>query len=319
VDPSPPTATERAYRWTKGAILSGILAGGTLVSEGDIAREADVSRTPVREAFLRLAAEGLLSLYPKRGALVVAVTPQEVADVIGARLVLECWAVERAALSPEATRVAEELHDWVGVQESRLDAGDDPGFHVADRAFHETLLAAAGNGLLTGFYGSLRDRQLRMAALLTSAGGDRAVRTIAEHSAIAAAIAAGDAVAAVATMRAHIASTGALFGAAEAVTAEAVTAEAVTVPNGAPDLESADIDPATTEPASTNSAGASTGPDRADLGRNPGERRSGPSGPSAAALPADVGPVRAGPPIGAEPVGARGAIPGSGGAASHLG
>ena len=53
-----------------------------------------MSRTPVREAFLRLEAEGLLRLYPKRGALVVPVSPEEVRNVMEARLVLEWFAVE---------------------------------------------------------------------------------------------------------------------------------------------------------------------------------------------------------------------------------
>jgi DNA-binding GntR family transcriptional regulator len=210
-DAPPPTATERAYRWTKGAILSGALAGGTLVSEGDVAHGADVSRTPVREAFLRLQAEGLLSLYPKRGALVVAVTPQEVADVIGARQLVEPWAFERAASGPDVEQLADELDGWVRLQTERLEE-DEPGFQLADRAFHEAAVAAAGNALVSAFYSALRDRQLRMGTLAAHVDPDRAERVVAEHAAIAEAVRRGDPAAASALVHAHVAAVGALLG-----------------------------------------------------------------------------------------------------------
>ncbi|WP_223286039.1 GntR family transcriptional regulator [Kocuria atrinae] len=63
----PTNAAERAYAHAKARILTGEL-DGELLSEGIVADELGVSRTPVREAFLRLQAEGLMRLYPKRGA-----------------------------------------------------------------------------------------------------------------------------------------------------------------------------------------------------------------------------------------------------------
>jgi len=67
------SATERVYGHTKSRVLDGTFPGGSLITEGEISEAVGVSRTPVREAFLRLQAEGLLRLYPKRGALVVPV------------------------------------------------------------------------------------------------------------------------------------------------------------------------------------------------------------------------------------------------------
>ena len=83
------SATEQAYRHVKSRVLDGSLPGGSMTSEGEIAEQLGVSRTPVREAFLRLEAEGLLRLYPKRGALVVPVAPGEADDVLAARLLVE--------------------------------------------------------------------------------------------------------------------------------------------------------------------------------------------------------------------------------------
>ena len=66
------SAADAAYAKVKERILDGDLAGGTMVSEGTIADELGMSRTPVREAFLRLQVEGWMRLYPKRGALIRA-------------------------------------------------------------------------------------------------------------------------------------------------------------------------------------------------------------------------------------------------------
>ncbi|MBH0121440.1 GntR family transcriptional regulator, partial [Rhodococcus sp. CX] len=87
------SAAEQAYREVKERILSGTLPGGELISEGEIAAEMGTSRTPVREAFLRLETEGWMRLYPKRGALVVPVADGEAEHVVAARLLLEADAV----------------------------------------------------------------------------------------------------------------------------------------------------------------------------------------------------------------------------------
>ena len=66
-----PAAKDRALDYVKTQVLTGAFPGGELISEGEVATALGMSRTPVREAFLRLEAEGLLRLYPQRGALVV--------------------------------------------------------------------------------------------------------------------------------------------------------------------------------------------------------------------------------------------------------
>src|ERR1700757_4585250 len=90
------SAADRAYTFVKNQILTGGYPGGTLISEGEVSAALQISRTPIREAFLRLSAEGLLRLYPKRGALVVPVSASEIHDVLDARLAIEQHAVRRA-------------------------------------------------------------------------------------------------------------------------------------------------------------------------------------------------------------------------------
>src|ERR1700743_2413086 len=65
-------AADKAYRIVLDAISAGSAPAGTLLTEGVVAEVVGMSRTPVREAFLRLNTEGLLDLYPKRGAIVTA-------------------------------------------------------------------------------------------------------------------------------------------------------------------------------------------------------------------------------------------------------
>ena len=91
------SAAQLAYDYVKARLLDGRFAGGTLLSENEIAQRLDVSRTPVRQAFVQLEAEGLLELYPRRGALVVPISPSEAEDVLEARMLIEQHAARRAA------------------------------------------------------------------------------------------------------------------------------------------------------------------------------------------------------------------------------
>jgi DNA-binding GntR family transcriptional regulator len=182
------TATSRTYDHVKQAILDRAYPGGALLSEGEIAAEVGVSRTPVREALLRLETEGLVRLYPKRGALVLPVSPQEISDVLEARELVETFTAGRATIGPP---LVEELMRLLAAMREHAGAGNAREFAYADRCFHRTLVAAAGNEILTQLYDSLRDRQLRMARLTV---GDpiRSGQVIHDHAEILEAVRSGD-------------------------------------------------------------------------------------------------------------------------------
>lgn len=191
------SASERAYRHVKDRILNGSLPGGELISEGEIAEALDMSRTPVRSAFGQLEAEGLLRLYPKRGALVVPVSAAETEAVMETRWVIERYAIERVIERPGDVPAA--LAESVATQA----ALDIPEFIEADRAFHRALVAGTNNQILLSLYDSLRDRQRRMAAA-TARSAERRERSIREHGELAEAIAAGDRPRAEGVLRAHL-------------------------------------------------------------------------------------------------------------------
>jgi DNA-binding GntR family transcriptional regulator len=203
----PPGAStsRRAYDYVKDRLLDGRFAGGTLLSENDIAQRLGCSRTPVRQAFVELQGEGLLDLYPRRGGLVVPVSPTEADDVLEARLLLEPYCSRRAAVvtASAGAVLAAELEAALAEQMAALDQGQT-GFVRADRRFHRAIVAATGNVLLVRQYDALRDRHQRIAAATLARDPARIERFIAEHRAIAAALAAGDSDAAAELTSTHL-------------------------------------------------------------------------------------------------------------------
>jgi DNA-binding GntR family transcriptional regulator len=186
------SATARAYRWAKERLLDGRFPAGALLSENELARELGISRTPVREAFLLLEAEGLMRLYPRRGALVTPISPTESDDVLEARLLIEGYCAAR--VDGAAPALQEALAASIAEQEQTVSGEEADGltFAVADRAFHRAIVAAHGNPLLTAGYDALRDRQQRIAATAAARDSERIIQFIAEHRTIAAALAGGD-------------------------------------------------------------------------------------------------------------------------------
>jgi DNA-binding GntR family transcriptional regulator len=208
------TAADNAYAFAKERILDGRFAGGTLITEGDVGADVGVSRTPVREAFLRLESEGLLRLYPKRGALVVRVSPAEVDSVMETRLLVERFAVEKIIASD--LDLDADPNDVIARQETLGAEGDRAGFVEADRQFHRIFVAAAGNPILLALHDSLRDRQTRMNLAALARSDDRQRQVLAEHRGIAAAVAARELDEALRLVDQHLGATLALLQSAAA-------------------------------------------------------------------------------------------------------
>ena len=205
----PATAKDRALDYVKTQVLTGAFPGGELISEGDVATALGMSRTPVREAFLRLEADGLLRLYPQRGALVVPVSPDEVRAVIEARLVLEQFAVGRVVGRGPAASAAvfERLSGELQRQREAAAASDWREFLESDRAFHAITLEESGNAILSNFYSTLRDRQMRMIGESALRDPHRPTTITDEHREIAEAVRDGDQPRAVHAVQTHLAST----------------------------------------------------------------------------------------------------------------
>jgi len=198
-------AADRAYDLTKKLVLSGELPGGHLFSEGEIAGRLGVSRTPVREAFLRLQAEELLRLIPKRGAVVVPVSPEEAEDVLDAREAIEVAAVRRLVRRPDLVPAAvADLRTALRTQQAHANAGDMPAFTEADEDFHHRIVAAGRNALTLRFYATLADRQRRMSMRALGPVPERMAVVLREHDELIAIIENGDQPAFASALRAHL-------------------------------------------------------------------------------------------------------------------
>jgi DNA-binding GntR family transcriptional regulator len=204
LDIRPEPASNRVYTWTKDRIIDGTFAAGTMISEGEISEALDVSRTPVREAFLRLAGEGVLELFPKRGALVAPVTVADMRNVMEARLLIEPWAATVASGLANRQGLVTRLTQLVSEMAAAQLPEEALQYREADRLFHKAIVAATDNSLMEAFYQSLRDRQLRMGFAGLGHAEGRVERSHSEHRAITRAIAAGDAEQAAELVRAHI-------------------------------------------------------------------------------------------------------------------
>ncbi|MFJ6630998.1 GntR family transcriptional regulator [Streptomyces sp. NPDC091376] len=197
-----PPAADRVYAHIKQAVLDRRYEGGTLLTEGELAEAVGVSRTPVREALLKLEMEGLLKLYPKKGALVLAVSAQEIADVVETRLLVEEFAVRRAVPAPP--RLIVRLEELLEEQRRRAESGDLAEVAITDRSFHAEIVRHAGNEILSRLYDQLRDRQLRMGVAVMHSHPDRIAKNVTEHAEILEAIRDGDTERAAACVRRHL-------------------------------------------------------------------------------------------------------------------
>ncbi|WP_328686583.1 GntR family transcriptional regulator [Streptomyces sp. NBC_00343] len=196
---------EKAYAYLKDTVLTDPEMQGAFLSEQELADRIGVSRTPIREALLMLAAEDLVELVPKRGARVAPLTGREVRELMELRGLVERYAAERLVA---AERVPlEELRSLLEQQRALTGAEEAHEFIAVDHRFHASLVAAVGNTLLDRHYDGLRSRQVRagVVAVFNQQGRQKAV--LDEHEAIVDALAAGDAQAACAAIDHHLRST----------------------------------------------------------------------------------------------------------------
>ncbi len=173
------SAAQRVYEHVKTGILQARYSAGELLTEGLVSERVGVSRTPVREALLRLEAEGLVRLYPKKGALVVPVSAKEAEDVLEARALVERYAAPRAWA--KRSGLVGDLEPLVDSMREHHSEGDTVGFSVIDRSFHERIVAAAGNDVLARLYRSLRERQLCISSEVMRVSEERMDHALRDH------------------------------------------------------------------------------------------------------------------------------------------
>lgn len=190
------------FEQIRHAILTGELAPGEALVESRLAEQFGISKTPVREALIRLSADGLVEIAPYRGARVIEIDPSAISDIIELRVLLELPIIAKLAEAhPE--QVITDLERSIDVSRAALadDRRDD--YLEAIWAFSSIIYGTCNNPRMVQVLSGLADQfHLIGATALRSQGRDR--RSIDEHTAILTALRAGDVDQSVRAARLHI-------------------------------------------------------------------------------------------------------------------
>jgi DNA-binding GntR family transcriptional regulator len=187
----------------RNGVIQGRYAPGQRLIEADLTRDLRVSRGPLREAFRKLSAEGLIESVPHRGAIVRRLTLREMKELFQIRVQLETLAAQLAAEAIANPAIRERFEQDIAPiwdEQPRLVGAD---YVDENHRFHDAIVQAGGNEQLLKL-----SRQLRLPALMYQLTGtlkaENIAESLAEHRTIARAILAGDGHAAQEHVRAHL-------------------------------------------------------------------------------------------------------------------
>jgi DNA-binding GntR family transcriptional regulator len=176
------TLWERVYLQLKQEILENRIPPGTVLQEVPLAESLGVSRGPIREALGRLASEGLVTVTPRRGAVVTALTKRDFLEAYQVREALEALAVSLAVPRLGDDDFAE-LERLMAEMDASAAADDLTAFFDANSAFHEAFVVASANAKLLEMYRLLIGQMGPYRRPSASLRGSLAV-SIAEHRGI---------------------------------------------------------------------------------------------------------------------------------------
>ena len=197
----PVSISGQVHRQLRNAIIRGEIIPGVTLSESEIARQYKTSRQPVREAFIKLAEERLVSIQPQRGTFVVKIS---VADVLDARFVREAIeiAVTREAATSAPLSAIKELRSLVD-QQSLLEHGHNDEFLALDEEFHRTIALSVGRAHAWRVIEGIKAQMDRIRYISLDAATPIAL-IIEQHKRIVDGIEAGDPTISAAAMRSHL-------------------------------------------------------------------------------------------------------------------
>ncbi|WP_405729085.1 GntR family transcriptional regulator [Streptomyces sp. NBC_00028] len=181
----PQTRAEWVDARLRAAILTGQLAAGTRLHAERLASQWGVSATPLREAFQRLAGDGLVEIAPQRGARVAGLDRAKAAEYYELRLLLEPRALESSLREADAAFLDEVRRAITELEAVETSDSVETGF-IAHRSFHQTLLSRCRNREMLRMCSVLQDQTQRFAA------NSMVVRHLIQHRALADAVLGGD-------------------------------------------------------------------------------------------------------------------------------
>lgn len=185
------TMVEAAYASLKAKIIHNELPPGYQALEGELALQLGMSRTPVREALIRLENEGFVEVVPRRGFRVTALTQHDIREINEVLTHLEAGAAERLAARKPGPDEMARLDAAIGDMDAALETGDMAAWAAADYRFHCLLVEMAGNRHLSEVARNFLDKAHRF-RLLTTPVRERPVYSNVNHAAVVEAIRRGD-------------------------------------------------------------------------------------------------------------------------------
>ena len=194
------TAPDMIAESLRDEILRGELAPGAALRQEELAERFQVSRIPVRDALLRLEAQGLVRIYPNRGAFVISLSADEVREIYDMRILLEGDLIERAV--PRMTADHWRRIDAAHAESTR--ASGTSAWMEGDWTFHRALYEPSGRARQLELVEQLRSTVARYAARY-GALPEHTARWLADHDAIVEACRARAAVAARKRLESHLA------------------------------------------------------------------------------------------------------------------
>jgi len=193
---------EVAYRTMRQRVIDNVWSPGYRALEQELALELGMSRTPVREALLRLQNEGLVEVIPRHGMRVLPVSADDMRDIYEMLTALEAMAAELAVRRRPSKAQLKPLVDAARDMERALKADDLDAWAAADESFHRYLVELSGNRLFIEAAQNCSDRAHR-ARSVTLRLRPKPTHSTREHMDVVEKIRAGDARAAFETHRAH--------------------------------------------------------------------------------------------------------------------
>jgi DNA-binding GntR family transcriptional regulator len=196
------TSAMLVYESLHADIIALRIQPGVSLSENDLAGRYGMSRTPIREALLRLADEGLVEIVPKSGTTVSRIPYAQLNEAIVIRKALEEVAVREASRRATKSQITG-LWSLVERQREAAKADDRNGFHAADEAFHAAIAEAAGYPGIWHLVNQVKVQVDRIRHLTLPESG-RMLRVTKEHSAVLTAMEKRDDERAITAMRTHL-------------------------------------------------------------------------------------------------------------------
>jgi DNA-binding GntR family transcriptional regulator len=202
----------------RGEIIAGRLPPRAMLSEQDLSVRFGVSRTPIREALIKLSEENLVEIYPQYGSFVAPITLRDVFDSQFAREALECAAVEKAAdmIDDIQSKQLRRVLDRQRALLRRDEQDDQDGFFRADEDMHAMIMTIAGHGTAWHYVENAKAQMDRVRYLAMSIPRKRSL-VFEEHLAIVDNLVARNKAGAVEAMRVHLRG---IFRSIEILTAE---------------------------------------------------------------------------------------------------